>query len=96
MARNKPAIVTFKVDSSLLEKLKGVRNRSEFIRAAILQALDSSCPLCGGAGVLTPRQMEHWEEFGHDHSIQECDDCHEVRIVCAKSDRDILHRKGKE
>jgi hypothetical protein len=79
----KQQIVTFKVDESLLEELQGIPNRSEFIRAAILSALDSGCPLCRGTGVLTPRQKEHWEAFGANHSVEECDECHELRLVCA-------------
>ena len=54
--RRKQEIVTFKVDEPLWEAMKGIPNRSEFIRAAILSALDSVCPLCKGSGILTPDQ----------------------------------------
>lgn len=86
MRRAKSEIVTFKADETLLEALQGVPNRSEFIRSAILAALDSACPLCRGTGILTPNQKRHWDEFARHHEITECDDCHELRLVCAKPD----------
>jgi len=82
MASPKQEIITFKVDKALWSALQGVANRSEFIRNAILAALDSSCPLCCGTGVLSPEQQKHWEEFAKSHSIVECEDCHAVRLVC--------------
>jgi hypothetical protein len=82
MKRKKSEIVTFKADESLLEALKGVSNRSEFIRGALLAALDSNCPLCGGTGLLSPNKKRHWEGFTRDHSLEECENCHEVRLVC--------------
>lgn len=82
MKRAKHEIVTFKVDSSLMEAMKGVPNRSEFIRNAILAALDSACPLCSGTGVLTPQQKKHLEGFLVDHSLHECEKCHDLRFIC--------------
>jgi len=82
VAPKKTEIITFKADGSLVEALKGVENRSDFIRAAIMSALENSCPLCGGSGVLTPNQMRHWEELTTDHRLEECADCSEVRLVC--------------
>ena len=75
-------VVTFKVDGSLLKLLQGLPNRSEFIRTALLAALDSLCPLCKGTGILTPKKKEHWQEFSRDHGLKECRDCHELTIVC--------------
>jgi len=83
MGKAKSQIVTFKADESLLEAMKGIPNRSEFIRDAILSAMEGVCPLCRGTGILSPRQREHWEAFAADHSIQECRDCHELHLVCA-------------
>ena len=82
--KQKETVVTFKADSSLLLALKNLPNRSEFIRAAILAALDSYCPLCLGSGVLTPNQKRHWDEFAARHPLRECDDCHEVHLVCVQ------------
>ena len=85
MRRRTPDIITFKVDESLREAMKGIPNRSEFIRNAVLNALDSGCPLCRGTGTLTPHQRTHWAKFAADHALKECDDCHEFHLVCAKS-----------
>ena len=83
MARSKTEVVSFKADESLLDAMRGVTNRSEFIRSAILAALDSTCPLCSGSGRLTPNQMRHWNDLATDHSVEECEDCQEVRLVCS-------------
>ena len=81
--RKKQDIITFKVDEVLRNALEGVENRSEFIRAAILTALDSVCPLCKGSGILTPDQRRHWDSFAKNHSLEQCGDCHAVHLVCA-------------
>ncbi|NOX57593.1 MAG: CopG family transcriptional regulator [Planctomycetes bacterium] len=83
MSQSKPAIVTFKAEPSLVEALRGVPNRSAFIRAAVLAALENTCPLCGGAGILTAEQKEHWNAFAVDHTVSECGDCHEWHLVCS-------------
>ena len=83
MARSKTEVVSFKADTALLDAMRGVANRSEFIRSAILAALDSTCPLCSGTGTLTPNQMRHWNDLASDHSVEECEDCREVRLVCS-------------
>ena len=82
MKTTKETIITFKVDPSLSEAMKGVPNRSEFIRSALLAALDSVCPLCSGSGVLTPNQRKHWQAFAANHPFTECHDCHELHLVC--------------
>jgi len=82
MKTTKETIITFKVDPSLSEAMKGVSNRSEFIRTAVLAALDSICPLCSGSGVLTPNQKRHWRDFATGHPFAECHDCHELHLVC--------------
>lgn len=78
----KKEIVTFKADPALVEAMRGVPNRSEFIRSAILAALDSACPLCRGTGILTPQQREHWQQFSRSHHLAECHDCHATHLVC--------------
>jgi hypothetical protein len=75
-------IITFKADEALVAAMEGIANRSEFIRSAILAALDGACPLCHGTGVLSPRQRAHWQEFSSNHAVETCDECHEPRIVC--------------
>ena len=75
-------VITFKADRDLLEAMRGIGNRSAFIRQAILAALDSTCPVCSGTGVLTPSQQTHWEEFSLHHHVEECKSCSEIHVVC--------------
>jgi hypothetical protein len=75
-------IITFKADDALVDAMEGITNRSEFIRSAILAALDGACPLCRGTGVLSPNQRRHWQEFEHTHTVETCSHCHEGKIVC--------------
>ena len=77
-------IITFKADGALLEALRAIPNRSDFIRSAILAALENTCPLCQGTGFLTPDQRKHWDKFSADHVLHECEDCHEIHLVCRK------------
>jgi hypothetical protein len=79
---SKEKIITFKADETLVEAMEGIANRSEFIRAAILAALDGTCPLCQGTGVLSPHQRKHWSEFSSNHTVETCSDCHESTLVC--------------
>jgi len=88
----KHSVVSFKVEAAVLEALRGVPNRSEFIRAALRAALGTACPVCKGTGVLTPRQMEHWRHFFRSHGFAECGDCHEVHLVCRRPSR--TRRRG--
>ncbi len=82
MPSPKQEVITFKVDSELAEALQSVPNRSRFIRQAVLAAISSVCPVCMGAGVLTPSQREHWEAFARRHAVVECPDCHQRHLTC--------------
>jgi len=82
--KKKQRIVTFKVNEDLLAVIRDIPNRSEFIRAAIMAALENICPLCSGSGILTPKQKEHWESFSRDHTLKRCDDCQEIFIECTR------------
>ena len=81
-SKRRQEIITFKVDEALWEAMRGIPNRSEFIRSAILAALEGTCPLCKGAGSLTPDQRKHWNHFAESHSLAQCEDCHAVHLVC--------------
>ncbi len=85
----KSEIITFKADASLLDAIKGIGNRSQFIREAILSALESVCPLCQGTGTLTMNQRQHWQTFAQSHAVSECDSCHEAYLICESE-----HRRG--
>ena len=82
--KRKSEIITFKADPTLLEAMQGLTNRSSFIRAAILSALENVCPLCMGTGILTPNQRQHWTAFSRHHTVQECNDCNELHLVCSR------------
>ena len=75
-------VVSFKAEAPLVEALEAVPNRSEFIRAAILSALDGACPLCGGSGILGASQRSHWERFLRDHKVKRCKECKGLTISC--------------
>lgn len=79
---SKAEIITFKVDSDLADKMRSIANRSEFIRHAVLSALNQVCPLCQGSGILDPDEKRHWDIFLRDHGIQHCQDCHAQHLVC--------------
>lgn len=95
MSSPKHSIVTFKADASLVEALRSVPNRSSFIRSAVLAALDNTCPLCQGTGILNPQQRNHWATFSADHKVEECDDCHEWHLVCSHDPASAGHRPGR-
>lgn len=94
MSASEQSIVTFKADASLVEALRAVPNRSAFIRAAILAALENQCPLCAGTGILSLEQKRHWSKFAEDHAVRECDECHEWHLVCARGDEGNAHVEG--
>ncbi|MFA7229717.1 MAG: ribbon-helix-helix domain-containing protein [Victivallaceae bacterium] len=77
-------VITFKVDDALREAMEGINNRSEFIRAAILAAMDNMCPLCKGTGILNPHQLTHWKEFRKQHPLEKCDNCETWHLSCNK------------
>jgi hypothetical protein len=83
--KKKEEIITFKVDETLARRLAAVPNRSDFIRRALLMALDNVCPLCQGTGVLTPDQYKHWEAFSRYHKVAECDNCHAYYLTCERA-----------
>jgi hypothetical protein len=90
----KSGIITFKADAAMSAAMQGVPNRSAFIRAAILAALDNTCPLCAGRGTLSPNQKRHWQALAQDHSVRTCGKCNERRLVCARG-RSARRRVGR-
>ena len=88
----KQQIITFKAEGALVEAMRDIPNRSEFIRSAILAALDGVCPLCHGTGVLNPHQQRHWEEFSRTHPLERCNDCKEDTLVCSATRSQMDHQ----
>lgn len=82
--KKKEDVITFKVDEDLMRLLRDIPNRSEFIRKAVMNALEAACPLCGGNGVLTPSQCGHWKTFSTGHSVELCRQCNENHLVCSR------------
>jgi hypothetical protein len=82
MPTNKTATITLKVDPAFAEIIDRLPNKSEFIRNAILGALENTCPLCQGTGVLSPEQKEHWESFTQHHLVKTCESCRAVYLEC--------------
>ena len=78
----KNEIITFKVDDSLAQLIHRLPNKSEFIRQAVMTALENTCPLCQGTGSLNPDQKKNWEEFAGHHQIEQCGDCNAIHIHC--------------
>lgn len=89
--KKKQEIITFKADEALAQALKQVANKSEFIRSAILHALDNGCPLCQGSGILSPEQRRHWAEFLAHHSVQKCEECNAIHLVCEADESGCTH-----
>ena len=82
MTETNAKMITFKVPNDLEEAMKGIANRSEFIRNAVLAALGNLCPLCKGSGILLANQQKHWEVFKQDHAVEECGECKALHVVC--------------
>lgn len=91
MSDERQKVITFKAPEALEDAMKGIPNRSEFIRTAILAALDQICPLCKGTGILLPNQQKHWAQFARDHSVEECRKCNAVHLVCKCGHRAGTH-----
>ncbi|HSW46889.1 MAG TPA: CopG family transcriptional regulator [Phycisphaerae bacterium] len=96
MPQQKQSIVTFKAEESLVDALQGIPNRSAFIRSAVLAALDSTCPLCGGTGILSQEQKKHWDAFAMDHAVAECGTCHEWHLVCSQQSPKPAHETSRK
>ncbi len=92
---HKDSVLTFKADPDLAAALRALPNRSDFIRSAVLAALDSTCPLCSGSGILSPKQKEHWEKLRGTHHIARCADCQEFVMVCDRHAPQHTHRSTR-
>lgn len=91
----KQETISFKVDPALADIIRRVPNRSDFIRKAIMNALENTCPLCQGSGIITPEQKPHWEKFLKSHDIVKCAECDAVYIECHTAEGDPDEQKDK-
>ena len=82
MEKKKERVFSFKADGDLSTALENTPNRSEFIRKALLAALEHECPLCKGSGVLSLEQGKHLEHFLTLHALTRCEECQAVHFVC--------------
>lgn len=82
MSSPKQETITFKVDGVFAQMIRRLPNRSEFIRTAVLNALENTCPLCQGSGIITPEQKTHWERFLEHHRVERCETCNSVYLTC--------------
>ena len=82
----KTEVISFKADGELASVLKHMPNKSDFIRNAVLEYMQNTCPLCRGTGTISVAQRAHWDKFIKTHSVEECKDCHELYIKCNKKE----------
>ena len=71
----KKTIVAFKVEEDLAEFLGKLKNKSEFIRQAILAQFSMACPLCSGSGVVPRGLHDHYKPVIHRENKHPCDRC---------------------
>jgi hypothetical protein len=73
--RGKKAIVAFKVEKELADLLNKLKNKSEFIRKAIVAQLGMACPLCNGKGVVPRGVHDYFLPLLAKMSQAHCDSC---------------------
>src|SRR5262245_64804334 len=71
----KKKIVAFKVEEDLAEFLDKLKNKSEFIRQAILAQFSMECPLCSGSGVVPRGLHTHYKPIIQRENKHPCDRC---------------------
>ena len=72
---SKTAIVAFKVEKQLADLLNKLRNKSDFIRKAIVAQPGMACPLCNGRGVVSRGVHDYFAPFVSKMSQAHCDSC---------------------
>lgn len=77
MARKtqKTKIVAFKVEEDLAAFLDKLKNKSEFIRKAILAQFSMECPLCSGTGVVPRGIHDHYKPVIATQNKHPCSRC---------------------
>ena len=81
----KKKIVAFKVEEDLAEFLGKLKNKSEFIRRAILAQFSMACPLCSGSGVVARGLHDHYKPIIHKENKHPCSRCGSVPCGWARA-----------
>jgi hypothetical protein len=77
----KTAVVAFKVEKELAALLNKLKNKSDFIRKAIVAQLGMACPLCNGRGVVPRGVHDYYAPLLSKLSQAHCDSCgHEMPL----------------
>jgi hypothetical protein len=95
MSRKTPktAVVAFKVEAELADFLNKLPNKSAFIRKAIAAQMNTACPLCNGAGVVTRGLHDHYRRL----NLRSCDGCgHELPLPAEPGDLSTEDRERLE
>jgi hypothetical protein len=71
----KTKIVAFKVEADLAEFLDKLKNKSDFIRKAILAQFSMACPLCTGSGVVPRGIHDHYKPVIQAENKHACSKC---------------------
>ncbi|HYT94094.1 MAG TPA: hypothetical protein VEL76_35590 [Gemmataceae bacterium] len=79
MARDKKsiktAVVAFKVEAELADFLNKLPNKSAFIRKAIAAQMNTACPLCNGAGMVTRGLHDYYAPLIQRVNLRNCEGC---------------------
>src|SRR3954454_4843947 len=74
-------LVAFKGEEELADFLNKLPNKSAFIRKAIAAQMNTACPLCNGAGVVTRGMHDHYAPLLQRLNLRNRDGCgHELPL----------------
>jgi hypothetical protein len=71
----KSEVVAFKVEKELADLLNKLKNKSDFIRQAIVAQLGMACPLCKGRGIVSRGVHDYYTPLLNKMGQAHCDAC---------------------